>query len=99
MTDTLVERLTAIRNRMLDRGEYVTNEWADVVDASAIGEAISALQEREKDAQDVVISRDVAQALVDSLKSLREAGVFVWPNHPLNPESTLRAAIDKDGGK
>lgn len=39
----LIALLTAVRNRLLDRGEY-DKAGADVVDATTIGEAIAALQ-------------------------------------------------------
>jgi hypothetical protein len=42
---------------------------------------------------EVSIPREVVQALLDSLRSLREAGVFVWPNHPMNPELHLQRAM------
>lgn len=40
----LVERLTAVRNRLLDRGDYDAH-GADVVDATTIGEAIEELRQ------------------------------------------------------
>lgn len=46
-------------------------------------------------ATQVVVDREIAQALLDSLVALREANVFVWPNHPMNPEKHLEAALDK----
>lgn len=36
----IIRHLGQIRDRMLIRGDYVTNEWADVCDASAIADAI-----------------------------------------------------------
>jgi hypothetical protein len=45
---------------------------------------------------EVSIPREVARALLYSLRSLREAGVFVWPNHPMNPELHLQRALQND---
>lgn len=41
----------------------------------------------------VSVPLDVARELLASLISLREAGVYVWPNHPMNPEEALRRAL------
>jgi hypothetical protein len=38
-------------------------------------------------------------ACAEHFKTLREAGVFVWPNHPLNPEKRIQAIIDGSEGK
>ena len=36
-------------------------------------------------------------ACVDALAFLRSEGVYVWPNHPLNPEAMARAALEGEG--
>ena len=43
--ERVIADLDKLRLRLIDRGEYVTNEWADVADASLIGEALEALRE------------------------------------------------------
>ncbi len=40
---TLLQRLEAVRNRLVDRGDY-DQHGADVVDATTIGEAIAELR-------------------------------------------------------
>lgn len=38
-------------------------------------------------------ARDALKGCVDSLAFLRENGVYVWPNHPANPEQIARSAL------
>jgi hypothetical protein len=33
------------------------------------------------------------KATADALEFLRQNGIYVWPNHPANPEKNARAAI------
>lgn len=53
------------------------------------------------EADALLASRDARIAKLEALlrdcaehfKTLREANVFVWPNHPMNPERRIAAAL------
>lgn len=110
MTDTERAELKPLAERLREAAQEIASEgyngWGNLMI-----EAADALELRLRASQgqlrltgeQVTIPRDVAQALADSLKTLREADIFVWPNHVLNPETAiLRALADGaqgDAGK
>ena len=40
---------------------------------------------------------DLLRDCAEHFKTLREAGVFVWPNHPMNPEERIRVMLNSSG--
>lgn len=73
-------------------------QYCDDVYDAAYESALEALSHAEKEIEgSVILIKDVASSLLDSLVSLREADVFIWPNHPLNPEDALRKALNGAG--
>jgi hypothetical protein len=77
------------------------------VDASAADALIAAMSSvgirletalSQRDAE-IAGLRALLRDCAEHFKTLREAGVFVWPNHPLNPEARIQAIIDGSEGK
>lgn len=53
---------------------------------------------RAEDAHLIAAAPELQEALtacVEALAFLRSKGVYVWPNHPENPEAKGRAALAK----
>ena len=46
-------------------------------------------------ANEIRDQRQLLQDCAEHFKRLREAGVFVWPNHPLNPEARIAELLKR----
>lgn len=90
MTTLTPGQLAEIRGR--DRGHEgdISYEAQSVRDRRALLAHVDALRARVGE-----LERLLADC-AEHFKTLRGAGVFVWPNHPQNPETRISEALSKE---
>ena len=75
---------------MKDLVERLRNYVDDLDDCAIRVEAAAAL---ESQAKRIAEMKDLLRDCAECFSALREANVFVWPNHPMNPETRIAAAL------